>query len=502
MIRILIFILGALFVAGVVTLLSGLNGRLVAEAFGLAYDIHVGFAVGAFATLVGLVYWLAGALKDLGRVPADFRDAGARSRRASGLEALTRGFAAVAIGDGRAALKNARIAERSLDAAGVTRLLAAQAAQLAGDASAARAAFAAMLDSPDSEFLGLRGLFAQAERAGDTAGAREFAEKAFRLKPGAAWAFEPVFAAALDRGAWREAREILAGAAKAGALARDRAVRAEAALLAADAHATAASGDAKTALEEARRALKLAPGFTPAATLAARLYAAAGRRSPAARALERAYDAAPHVAIVDALERLHAGEDGARRAAALEALALRAPDAPPSILARAAARLALGDHDGVAATLEPVLKARATARACALMAEAAAAAGSSVSDQSARAWLKRAAAAPRDFEPAGESGFDLARPGWARLIREYMDFARLATPALEASERGVPEEELERLDFRARASAGPGPQDGSPGTDEAASAPAAPAGPPPRPVQLAGDAVSAARAVAAAGEVS
>lgn len=499
MIRILIFILGALFLAGAVTLLAGFNGRVVAEAAGLRFDIHVGFALGALIVLVGGAYWLAGALKDLGRLPREFRSAGAQSRREKGLEALTRGFEAAAIGDGRAALKNARLAERNLDEAGVTRLLSAQAAQLVGDEAAARAAFTAMLASPDSEFLGLRGLFAQAERAGEADAARELAEKAFRLRPGAQWAFQSVFGAAVDRGAWREAREILVGASSAGAVDRARAARAEAALLGADAHA-AAAGDARFALEEARRALKIAPDFTPAATLAARLLAAEGKRGKALKTLERAYEAAPHIAIVDAYGALFSGAEAPRRGAALEGLAARAPDAPASVFARAAARLADRDYAGVAGILEPLLKTRATARACALMAEAVAGAGSSVSDQSARDWLKRAAAAPRDFEPSGESGFDLARTGWARLIREYAEFGRLAPPALETSDRGVPEELLTMLDFRAPERESEAGADGPPAADPAA--PENVASAPSRPQPLAGDAVSAARAIAAAGEVN
>lgn len=500
MIRILIFIFGALFVAFLATILAGVDGRVTAEAFGRRYDIHTGFALGALLLTIAGAYGLAGALKDLGRVRENLKNAGARSRREKGLEALTRGFEAVAIGDGGAAMKQARIAQRNLEDAGVTRLLTAQAAQLAGDEAAARQSFTAMLAAPESEFLGLRGLFIQAERKGDQAAQRELADKAFRLKPGAPWAFATVFDAALERGAWREARDILAAGARSGALARDRAERAEAALLVADAHATAAAGDAKSALEEARRALRIAEGFTPAATLAARLLSSEGKRGKALKVLDRAYEIAPHIAIVDAYSSLYSGDEAPRRAGALDALASRAPDAAPSVIARAAARLSAGDAAGVAAILEPVLKTRATARVCALMAEAAAAAGSSVSDRSAREWLKRAALAPRDFEPAGDSGFDLARPGWARLIREYMDYARLAPPTLEIAERGVSEEEIKRLDFRV--------SEAPPQPVEEAAPPAQSTTPSPpkeeaaKSQSLAGDAVSAARAVAAAGEVS
>ena len=54
----------------------------------------------------------------------------------------------------------------------LTHLLRAQAAQLNGDASTARRIFEAMLASPDTAQLGLRGLFLEAKREGETEAAR------------------------------------------------------------------------------------------------------------------------------------------------------------------------------------------------------------------------------------------------------------------------------------------------------------------------------------------
>ena len=40
--------------------------------------------------------------------------------------------------------------------------------------------------------------------AGETDAAKGYAERAYRLRPNAAWAFQSVFDLGLDRGAWRE----------------------------------------------------------------------------------------------------------------------------------------------------------------------------------------------------------------------------------------------------------------------------------------------------------
>src|SRR5207253_335237 len=69
-------------------------------------------------------------------------------------------------------------------------LLLAEAAARQGDADAARRSYARLLDRPDTEFLGLRGLIGQALRAGDDATALRLAEHARRLRPDAGWLLE------------------------------------------------------------------------------------------------------------------------------------------------------------------------------------------------------------------------------------------------------------------------------------------------------------------------
>ena len=88
-------------------------------------------------------------------------------RRHAGYRALTQGMVAVAAGDAVEARRSAKRAEALLAEPPLTLLLSAQAAQLEGDEAAAKKFFTLMLDRPETEFLGLRGLLNQAVGEGD-----------------------------------------------------------------------------------------------------------------------------------------------------------------------------------------------------------------------------------------------------------------------------------------------------------------------------------------------
>jgi HemY protein len=114
-------------------------------------------------------------------------------RRRAGYQALTRGMVAVAAGDPQEAQRYARRAEVLLAEPPLTLLLSAQAAQIGGDEQAAKNFFTAMLDRPETELLGLRGLFNQALRGGDREAARHLARRAAELRPNTAWAALSLF---------------------------------------------------------------------------------------------------------------------------------------------------------------------------------------------------------------------------------------------------------------------------------------------------------------------
>ncbi|MEQ1931899.1 MAG: heme biosynthesis HemY N-terminal domain-containing protein [Parvularculaceae bacterium] len=471
---------------------------MVAEAFGARYDIHTGAALlfATIATALAIIAILI--IRAMTRAPDAVRSMADEGNRARGFNALIRGFEALAVGDGQAALQQAAIAERKLRDTGLTRLLRAQASLLSGDDKAAQETFSAMLAAPESEFLGLRGLYLQAERAGEREAAYAYAERAFALHPDAQWAFDSVFAGGLERGAWGQMRETLETARKHKAIDSEKARRGQAALLAADAAAAASSGDERLALRDAEKALKLAPGLTPVAILAARLQGDS-RKSRALTILGASFAKTPHADIVDAMNALLAGEPPGKRAKSLERLAAEAPQSHEAAIANAMARLALKDYRGAGAIFAPVLRVRASARLCTMMAEATIIAGGPGHEAIARDWLKKAAAAPRETD-FSRGGVQLSRGMWGRIVREFMDAERLAPLSLEAGEdRGLTEEELKQLSFAAGPSSAQGGID--PNRSEEAELAHSERGEAAE-AKLVGDRIIAARAVAAAGEVS
>jgi HemY protein len=105
---------------------------------------------------------------------------------------------ALGAGDRAAAMRSAIQARKSLPNEPLTHLLRAQAAQLSGDRTTARRIFEAMLASPDTEQLGLRGLFLEAQREGETEAGRHFAERRC-AQPKLTWAVDALDCSADSR---------------------------------------------------------------------------------------------------------------------------------------------------------------------------------------------------------------------------------------------------------------------------------------------------------------
>ncbi|PSC02971.1 heme biosynthesis protein HemY, partial [Alsobacter soli] len=167
-------------------------------------------AVLAFALAV-LLLWTV--LRFVLRLPSILSFTARARKRARGFAAVSRGMIAVGAGDPRSAKRYAADAAKLLGKEPLALLLKAQAAQMAGDRGQAEGAFRQMLDDPETRVLGLRGLFVEARRKGDTAAARAYAAEASRLAPSVAWAGEALLEfqcadhdwagalATLDRGA-------------------------------------------------------------------------------------------------------------------------------------------------------------------------------------------------------------------------------------------------------------------------------------------------------------
>ena len=104
---------------------------------GVEYKFSLMLALGAVAAIAVLWSIAWGLLRFVFRIPSLMSIAARARRQEKGLAAVSRGLIAVGAGDSRAAARHAADASRLLDRHPMTRLLRAQAAQLAGDREAA-----------------------------------------------------------------------------------------------------------------------------------------------------------------------------------------------------------------------------------------------------------------------------------------------------------------------------------------------------------------------------
>jgi HemY protein len=393
MIRILLFILGVVAAALGLAWFADRPGTVNVEWLG--YQVETSAFVGALAVaaVVVLLLLIFAVLRYLLTRPAAIAAYARERRKQQGYDALSRGLLAIGVGDRALAQHYAGIAARSLPREPLTALLRAQAAQLKGDRGAARRAFEAMLDQPETQLLGVRGLFLEARRSNDNEAARALAEQAVKRDPKLGWGVNALFDMQAHAGDWEGALKTLAIARRNGHVEPGAANRRRAVLLTAEARDAEASGPDK-ALALASEALRLAPSLVPAAEIAGRILASKGESRQASRLVSRTWKLSPHpdLALVYAFAKPgEAPRDRLKRVKHLASLA--AGDIEGHI---AIANAAIEAHDWQEArnALAPYLEGRPSARICLLMARIE---GGELGDKGReREWLARALRAPRD----------------------------------------------------------------------------------------------------------
>ncbi|MBL6948696.1 MAG: heme biosynthesis protein HemY [Rhodospirillales bacterium] len=305
------------------------------------YRIETSFAVllSAVALVsfaVALVYrfWLF-----LRRSPGTMKESWIARRRVRGYQALTRGMVAVAAGDADEAHRQAKRADTLLDEPPLTMLVSAQAAQMRGDEAAAGSFFAAMMKRPETEFLGLRGLFNQAIKRGDQLEALSLARRAHRLEPKSTWVAGSLFDLQIRTGQWLDARVTCDDLRRRKLIDAATAKRRIAVLnyqLGLDARD---AGDLSAAESHLRDANKQAPDFIPAVVDLARHWVDAGKASKAGRMIASSWAASPHPAMLESYWTALGALDALDRVRAAKKLTASNPDHPESLMALARASL-------------------------------------------------------------------------------------------------------------------------------------------------------------------
>lgn len=280
-----------------------------------------------------------------------------RRREARGYFALNRAMVALAAGDRRQAGKLTAKAARLLPPQPLTHIMAAEAAKLAEDHPAVVEHYRALAEDREAAFLGLRGLINEAVAASRQEEARRLAGEAVALRPKSGWALRTLFALDVGAADWTAALETLERAGKAGAFERTAADRHRAALLYCRAVEADLAGKSEEAGRLAREALKLRPGFAPAAVLAVRLDRTSGNRKRAERLLSAAWRESPHPALVEVHDALEQNETPHARFKRVQALVAERREHLESRLAEAAAALAADRRDIAREALQPLRNA-------------------------------------------------------------------------------------------------------------------------------------------------
>ena len=387
-----------------------------------------------------LALWLA-------RSPQRAERARAEARRRQADEAITRGFMAVAAGDGSEAR---RLAVKALDLSDnlvLVRLLTARAAETSGDAVAIKAAYSAMLNVPELKLAGLKGLMELADKQGERDEAVRLAGEAYNQAKPTMWAFRTLFDARVGAGEWAEALDLIEGALSRKLISPIFSERAKASLMAASAARLEVADEAQMrdqALDYATRAAKLQPQFTPAALIAARLLSKANKPGRAEDVLEAAWAAQPHPAIWLAYRDLVSDETPKERARRLQGLIDRNPKHRESRLLQLERALLAGAKPDIASALaameEDSNDDRITRRVGGLVARGAQALGDI---DTARTWVARANQARgepdwSDIDADGKA-FNYSASDWSDLILAFAETGKLSHPRHERGETGLPE---------------------------------------------------------------
>jgi HemY protein len=429
MLRVVLFLLSVLALAAGLAWLADRPGTLLVTWQDYEIETSVFRAVVIFAGVFGVALLIWSLMRQIWSGPAAFSHFLTKRRQRRGLDALSAGMIAIGAGDRAMAARYALQARKSLPNEPLTHLLRAQAAQLSGDKTTARRIFEAMLATPDTEQLGLRGLFLEAGREHEHEAQRQFAERALRLNPKLSWPSEALFGLQCKVGDWAGAQATLASARRNGHIDRPTADRRRAVLLTAEAQALEDS-DPEKALNLSLEAHGLAPSLIPAAAIAGRLLASRGNTPRAAKIIQKTWAKSPQPELATAYAYARIGDSPRDRLDRVRQLAALNPYSIESPIAVAIAAIEAHEYAEARNALAPYLENGLTRRIASLMARIEA---EEHGDKGrVREWLARAVNAPRD-------------PAWTAdgVVAERWMPASPVTGALDAFEWRVPVAEIE-----------------------------------------------------------
>jgi len=395
MLRLILFLAAVVALAWGVIWVSDNPGQVSLNWGGWQVETSAGVLAGGVALLTILValtyrFWLF-----LSRAPGQITATVRERRSRKGYKALTKGMVAVAAGDAEESRRQVQKADGLLGEPPLTLLLKAQSAQLNGDELAAERFFTTMLEDPEMEFLGLRGLLNQAVKRGDDATALELARRAQALKPKSEWLAEALFDLEARAGTWLAAGDALSHMSKLTSSSKGESRHRQAVVALGESFDAEKNGDPVKALKFAEKAVSLDTSLTAAAIRLSNVYLDRGNTRKAQGVIEKAWGLMAHPDLVELYFRACKVGDALGKVSALEKLLSFKPNAVEGHIAMAEAALEAQLWGQARTHLGAAMEAgRLTRKVFTLMAE--------LEDQDrgdkdqVRHWLARAATAAAD----------------------------------------------------------------------------------------------------------
>jgi len=324
----------------------------------------------------------------------------AASRHSRVLLSLTRGFAAISVGDAKRAtlaaketfkLMNNQSAKNQL----IAYILAAEAAQLEGDITKARQHYSALLEHKPTEFAAVKGLLDSNKQEGNLVYALKLAERAYELRPNAPGVVVALLTIYKQAGKWSEAQLFLEKHTSKKIFAifsRDAGLdlRYEKAVIY---HMRArkyfADGDMEKAFATAEIAVKEKSGFIPVVLLYCDLALRFNKKRKATSAIEQIWQDFPHPDLAEKYFLIHTTDSPKKKMKRAQKLLSLNQDHPESHRMFALNSLEQGDLTKARNHAKLAMAGGETIELCNLMAEIEKTAEDS-DDQIGQQWSSRA----------------------------------------------------------------------------------------------------------------
>ena len=316
-----------------------------------------------------------------------------RNRERKGFRALSEGMMALASGEGSTALSKAKKAEKYLNQPSLTNLLAAQAAEIAGEAEHAEEIYKKLILDPTTRFVGVRGIMKKRLSEGDTDTALKLAEKAFSLKPKHEETQDVLIGLQTRGSDWRGARKTLSAKLKYGSLPKDIHRRRDAVLALSEAAEVIETDKRIDAQVTAIEANRMSPDLVPAAALVAKEYLTDDKKKNAIKVIKKAWESQPHPDLAAIYSEIYEGESSEDREKGFKLLAKMNPRHVETKIMMAEMYLQAEDFPNARRSLGDTYETSPNVRTLTII--AAIEKGEGADDSVIRKWLTKAVSAPR-----------------------------------------------------------------------------------------------------------